>query len=199
MIDQFLTSILHIFSRIFKCQAMSLLSFLPKIIESIIGKAIDSLPTLFQHRKLSFLKVDANYCYSHYEEQNHVRNGGTKKIYRAGLTITLYNPSSQQRILTALTLVLVVNGIPHAFRLFDLDKGAWIEDYNLPPRAVFYNTWIAAPHGHGIQPGEPGIIPLSSNDLVTCHLTYMDERGRVREVLCKNLERRRLNPDLIQP
>ena len=152
--------------------------------KTIGGKYLENrLENLFRSN-LVFTKVMGVYHYSHYVGQNHVREGGEKKIYQVSLSLSVFNPSKTDRVIRELTLYSTIEGKAYPFHLFDLEKDDWQENYRVDRVSVSSFRWQAAPEGHGITIwlGAPGIIPFTDDDTISLHLTYRNEKGRIQQI-----------------
>jgi hypothetical protein len=167
--------------------------------KTLAGKFLDRSLDRFKPGKLVFTKVTGIYRYSHYNGCNHVREGGEKRIYQAGISLSVFNPSRSGRIIRELTLYCVVDGMAHPFQLYDTTTQKRKENYQLPALSVSEFSWQAAPVGHGISIwlGAPGIIPFTDCDEIGLYLTYLDERGRHRRIELGSLSSWRLPKEQI--
>jgi hypothetical protein len=165
----------------------------------LIDKLADRLIDLLDHRKLVFTKTAGVIHYSHYVGQNHVRNGGQKKIYHATLSLTLYNPDKASRSLRDLALYVTVDAQTHPFRLYSSAVNGWQENMTIPPHHVTGCTWDAALEGHGISIawGADGVIPIEDLDSASLHLSFLNEHGRRRQIPVESVKMRRLPKEQI--
>jgi hypothetical protein len=164
-----------------------------------IDRQVDRLIDRLNHRKLLFTGTKGMIHYSHYVGQNHVRAGGQKKIYQAQLSLSVFNPDKNPRVLRELNLTVIVDGRHHSFRLYDTKEQCWEENYTLPAHHVSGLSWHAAPEGHGLsmQWGADGIIPIEELDSVGLYLTYLDEHGRRPRVAVDSVKTQRLPKEQI--
>lgn len=167
--------------------------------KTVGGKYLEHRLENHRPTKLVFTNAAGAYCYSHYEGQNHVREGGQTRIYQADARLTVFNPSTSDRVIRELTLFLNINDQEHHFHLFDLAHGNWQENYLLPAMSVSSFSWQAAPVGHGISAwlGAPGLIPFSFDDRIQIHLTYLDEKGQLCPIEMSSVTGHRLPKEQI--
>jgi hypothetical protein len=165
----------------------------------MIDRQAERLAEWLNHRKLVFTRTKGVIHYSHYIGQNHVREGGFKKIFQAQLSLSVFNPGKKPRVLRELTLTVVVDGRDHCFRLYDHKEKSWEENYTLPPHHVTGLSWDAAPDGYGLSVGwgADGIIPILEVNSINIYLTYLDEHGRHHRISVESVKTQRLPKEQI--
>ena len=157
-----------------------------------LGKLFSLIPDLFRRRRPDFTRIVGTYQYSHYVGQNHVRQGGEKRIYQAIFSMVAFNPTSQNLAIRDLTLICTINGLEFPFHLYDNTKNGWCRDYNLPEHTVSNFSWVCLPEGHGILPGAEGILPFEDDDVIAFYFVYLNAKGRCRRIGVDTLRRFRL-------
>ncbi|TDW97175.1 hypothetical protein EDB95_5019 [Dinghuibacter silviterrae] len=154
------------------------------IAKKLGDKAADALvPGRWVPKHLKFHDVTLTYIYSHFDEmENHVREGGTRKVFHIEIAASIYNRHLEPMIMRKLQLEALVNGKAYHLRLLEMEEEQWIANYNIPAKTLVTNSWYAYTDGAGLN-NEKGMIPLHrNNNQIEFHLTYFDERDKSRRI-----------------
>lgn len=164
------------------------------IFEKFAGSYIDKMK---DRAPLNFTGMKGRWFYSHYKGQDHVRQGGTKMIYKAAFDVTIHNPTSIPKTIRQLKVICTLDGVPYPFHLYDQKERNWKGDYNIGPHSVSTFSWEGVPEGYGLLAHDPGILSFTDESNMQFRFNYINDHGKCLDITISNVERYRLRPEVI--